>query len=79
MADRKKVEMVKIEGSIKDPERKRLLDMKRSRKIIFEFDGQQVDYETIEKKASKLSGDVYVQSYRLRRSRVHQALIHRLP
>jgi len=29
-------------------------------KIIFEFDGQQIDFKAIEKKASKLGGDVYV-------------------
>ena len=29
-------------------------------KIIFEFDGQQIDLAAIQKKAAKLSGDVYV-------------------
>lgn len=29
-------------------------------KVIFEFDGQQIDYKKIEKKAAKLGGDVYV-------------------
>ena len=29
-------------------------------KIIFEFDGQQIDFKAIEKKAAKLGGDVYV-------------------
>jgi len=29
-------------------------------KVIFEFDGQQIDYKAIEKKAAKLGGDVYV-------------------
>ena len=28
--------------------------------IIFEFDGQQIDFKAIEKKAAKLGGDVYV-------------------
>ncbi len=29
-------------------------------KVIFEFDGQKIDYKAIEKKAAKLGGDVYV-------------------
>ena len=29
-------------------------------KIVFEFDGQQIDFKAIEKKAAKLGGDVYV-------------------
>jgi len=29
-------------------------------KIIFEIDGQQIDFKAIEKKAAKLGGDVYV-------------------
>ena len=33
---------------------------KKLGKIIFEFDGQQIAYKDIEKKASKLGGDVYV-------------------
>ena len=33
---------------------------KKLGKIIFEFDGQQIEYKAIEKKAAKLSGDVYV-------------------
>ena len=33
---------------------------KKLGKIIFEFDGQQIDYKAIEKKAAKLGGDVYV-------------------
>ena len=33
---------------------------KKLGKIIFEFDGQQIDYKAIEKKATKLGGDVYV-------------------
>ena len=33
---------------------------KKLGKIIFEFDGQQIDLKAIEKKAAKLSGDVYV-------------------
>lgn len=33
---------------------------KKLGKIIFEFDGQQIDFKAIEKKATKLGGDVYV-------------------
>lgn len=33
---------------------------KKLSKIIFEFDGQQIDFKAIEKKAAKLGGDVYV-------------------
>ena len=33
---------------------------KKLGKIIFEFDGQQIDIKAIEKKAAKLGGDVYV-------------------
>ncbi len=33
---------------------------KKLGKIIFEFDGQQIEYKAIEKKAAKLGGDVYV-------------------
>jgi len=33
---------------------------KKLGKIVFEFDGQQIDLKAIEKKAAKLSGDVYV-------------------
>lgn len=33
---------------------------KRLGKIVFEFDGQQIDLKAIEKKAAKLGGDVYV-------------------
>ena len=33
---------------------------KKLGKIIFEFDGKQIDYKAIEKKAAKLGGDVYV-------------------
>ncbi len=33
---------------------------KKLGKIIFEFDGQQIDYKAIEKKAAKLGGNVYV-------------------
>lgn len=33
---------------------------KKLGKVIFEFDGQQIDYKKIEKKAAKLGGDVYV-------------------
>ena len=33
---------------------------KKLGKIIFEFDGQQIDFKAIEKKAAKLGGDVYV-------------------
>ncbi|MBP5654859.1 MAG: hypothetical protein J6X33_05040 [Clostridiales bacterium] len=32
----------------------------KSKKIIFEIGGRQIDMKTIEKKAAKLSGDVYV-------------------
>ncbi len=33
---------------------------KKLGKIIFEIDGQQIDYKALEKKAAKLGGDVYV-------------------
>ncbi len=33
---------------------------KKLSKIVFEYDGQQIDYKTIEKKAAKLGGIVYV-------------------
>lgn len=33
---------------------------KKIGKVIFEFDGQQIDIKAIEKKAAKLGGDVYV-------------------
>ena len=33
---------------------------KKLGKVIFEFDGQKIDYKEIEKKAAKLGGDVYV-------------------
>ena len=33
---------------------------KKLGKIVFEFDGQQIDIKVIEKKAAKLGGDVYV-------------------
>ena len=34
--------------------------VKKLGKVIFEFDGQQISYKDIEKKAAKLGGDVYV-------------------
>ena len=34
--------------------------VKKLGKVIFEIDGQQIDYKKIEKKAAKLGGDVYV-------------------
>ena len=34
--------------------------VKKLGKIIFEFDGQQIDIKAIEKRAAKLGGDVYV-------------------
>ncbi|MBO7453417.1 MAG: hypothetical protein J6U54_24040, partial [Clostridiales bacterium] len=34
--------------------------VKKLGKIIFEFDGAQIDIKAIEKKAAKLGGDVYV-------------------
>ena len=34
--------------------------VKKLGKIVFEFDGQQIDIKAIEKKAAKLGGDVYV-------------------
>ena len=33
---------------------------KKLGKVIFEFNGKQIDYKAIEKKAVKLGGDVYV-------------------
>lgn len=34
--------------------------VKKLGKVIFEIDGQQIDFKAIEKKASKLGGNVYV-------------------
>ena len=34
--------------------------VKKLGKVIFEFNGKQIDYKAIEKKAAKLGGDVYV-------------------
>ena len=34
--------------------------VKKLSKVIFEIDGQQIDYKAIEKKAAKLGGTVYV-------------------
>ena len=34
--------------------------VKKLGKIVFEFDGQQIDFKAIEKKAAKLGGNVYV-------------------
>ncbi len=34
--------------------------VKKLGKVIFEIEGQQIDYKKIEKKAAKLGGDVYV-------------------
>ena len=34
--------------------------VKKLGKVVFEFDGQQIDYKAIEKKAAKLGGNVYV-------------------
>ncbi len=39
---------------------KKVAKVKKLGKVIFEFDGQQIDYKKIEKKAAKLGGDVYV-------------------
>ena len=36
------------------------VSVKKLGKIIFEFDGQQIDIKAIEKKAARLGGDVYV-------------------
>ena len=33
---------------------------KKLGKVVFEIDGQQIDYKALEKKAAKLGGDVYV-------------------
>ena len=41
----------------KKPAAKRV---KKLGKVIFEIEGQQIDYKKIEKKAAKLGGDVYV-------------------
>ena len=39
---------------------KKATPAKKLGKIIFEFDGKQIAYKDIEKKAAKLGGDVYV-------------------
>ena len=62
MADEKKVEApAKVEA--KKPAAKKTAKKaapKKLGKVIFEFDGKQIDYKAIEKKAAKLGGDVYV-------------------
>lgn len=72
MAEEKKVE-VKVEEKktlakkapakkavAKKAPAKKAVKVKKLGKVIFEFDGQQIDYKAIEKKAAKLGGDVYV-------------------
>ena len=49
---------VKAAPAAKKPAAKKAA--KKLGKIIFEFDGQQIAYKDIEKKAAKLGGDVYV-------------------
>lgn len=39
---------------------KKVAKVKKLGKVIFEIDGQQIDYKKIEKKAAKLGGNVYV-------------------
>ena len=45
-------------AAAKKPAAKKVV--KKLGKVIFEIDGQQIDYKKIEKKAAKLGGDVYV-------------------
>ena len=54
----KKTTTVKNPAAKKAPAKK--ATPKKLGKIVFEFDGQQIDIKAIEKKAAKLGGDVYV-------------------
>ena len=54
----KKTTAAKKPAAKKAPARK--VAPKKLGKIVFEFDGQQIDYKKIERKAAKLGGDVYV-------------------
>ena len=68
MADDKKIDATKPEEVKAVPVEKKTRGRKPAAKkaakklgkIIFEFDGQQIAYKDIEKKAAKLGGDVYV-------------------
>ena len=55
----KKAAPVAKKTTAKKPVAKKVAPKKLG-KIIFEFDGQQIDFKAIEKKAAKLGGDVYV-------------------
>ena len=57
-ADAAKKEEKKVAAAPKAAAKK--APAKKLGKIIFEFDGQQIDIKAIEKKAAKLGGDVYV-------------------
>lgn len=58
-APAKKATAAKKPAAKKAPAKK-VAKVKKLGKVIFEFDGQQIDYKKIEKKAAKLGGDVYV-------------------
>ena len=60
-----KKETIKKAAPAKKPAEKKATTAKKAApkklgKIVFEFDGQQIDFKAIEKKAAKLGGDVYV-------------------
>ena len=68
VAEAKKEEVKKAPAAKKAPAKKaaakkapaKKAAVKKLGKVIFEFDGQQIAYKDIEKKAAKLGGDVYV-------------------
>ena len=65
MAEAKKAAVAKKPAAKKTTTAKKAAPVKAAankklRKVIFEFDGQKIDYKAIEKKAAKLGGDVYV-------------------
>ena len=62
-APAKKAEAKKTTAAVKKPAAKKAVAAKPAKKpgkIVFEIDGQQIDFKAIEKKAAKLGGDVYV-------------------
>lgn len=61
-AEAKKAAPAKKVASVKKTADKKPVakTVKKLGKIVFEFDGQQIDFKAIEKKAAKLGGDVYV-------------------
>ena len=71
MAEEKKIEApakaAEVKVEVKKPAAKKApakkaaaKKVKKLGKVIFEIEGQQIDYKKIEKKAAKLGGDVYV-------------------